>query len=205
VYRSSDSGSWEDGSGWWREYTDFGFQILSMQTYNGGIYGAGSTISQPPHVFLPRRDGAFGFEAIQLATGLGEYDGEMWSIHVDEEGVVVGGVDQNRNVGMVYFSGSDPYNADGWSSLDLSAFEAEESTWVRGVCRNNGVTLIAAEFSRLGDGLLLRSDDGSTFTDITSSLMVDGGEIPPIQRCQILDDGTEIVAGAAGFIASRRP
>ncbi|MBW2257663.1 MAG: hypothetical protein JRI25_24120 [Deltaproteobacteria bacterium] len=59
AYRTGDSASWQDGYGWWTSGTSF--QILDMVLHDDGFYGCGSTITQPPTVFLPPMATSSGF------------------------------------------------------------------------------------------------------------------------------------------------
>ncbi|MEL6344375.1 MAG: hypothetical protein AAFV53_14755 [Myxococcota bacterium] len=205
VYRDADGEDWQSGYGWWSDIDSSGIQLLDMMMYDDKIYGCGSRINQPPYVFLPRRDGAFGFEAIQLASGLGEYNGEMWYVHADEQGVIVGGVNQSRDVGMVYFSSADPYETSGWSVLDISSIVGDsDASWIRGVCRNTtaGVTVLVGEVTNRNDGLVFISNDGVTFRNATADI---DPTLGPMHRCQIFDDGTIVVTGSGGAFAHYTP
>ena len=179
-----------------------GSKILDLAAHGEGIYGCGSTIAQPPVVFLPTKEpGRFGFEAVSLATGFDSYRGELWSLDVDAAGIVVGGVNQDANVGMVYVSGADPYRVEDWRALDASTvvLDPDEPTWIRGVCRAGADLVAVGEYSRLGEGIVLRSrDNGLSWSDETAGL---GQDVPALQRCQVFSDGTVVVAGADGFFA----
>jgi len=203
VYRDGEDGAWQDGTDWYRSYTSFGFQVLDMVVHDDGVYGCGSTISQPPMVYLPKRGGGdFGFEPVQLAEGLYEYDGEMWDLDVDDGGVIVGGVNQNTNVGMIYVSGDDPYDSGDWNEIDVGDIVGDSSpTWIRGVCRDGDTLLALGEYSTRADGLALMSEDnGESWSDITDEL---GSGVPPMHRCLFVD-GAIHIAGADGFFASYR-
>ncbi len=211
VYRSGDTGEWRDGSGWWSDYTSFGFQVLDMVEDDGSIYGCGSTISQPPVVFVPGKGEGIAWQAVQLAEGAGEYNGELWDIDASGGKLVVGGVNQDRDVGMVYVSGSNPADPSDWAAVDASSWWADDATWIRGVCRTASTILAVGELSARSQGLLLRSDDGgatwSNQTDVLTKAAKAAGlsALPPLHRCQITDGGRVVVAGADGLFARLDP
>ena len=196
LYRTGDGEDWADGSAWDDDFG--GLQILQLAEYDGEFYGCGSTISNPPYLFVPASSG-FGFGVIQLANGISEYNGEMWGIDVDEGGVVVGGVNQERDVGMIYALPPDHATV---RTMDISTFYPDDPTWIRGVCRNGDHLVAVGEFSMEGEGLVLESEDaGSSWIPITPE-MADPEEIfPSVHRCTILDDGTIYVTGANGMFA----
>lgn len=130
-----------------------------------------------------------GFRATPVA--LAGFIGELWSVSADGARLAVGGVDQDRDVGVIFATDSDPLDADGWITHEL---DAHEPTWVRAVCREGDRILAAGEYSTRGDGLLLESTDGgSSWADITP----DGA--PSLTACH-LADGAFVVAGAEGWI-----
>ncbi len=204
AYRTADDQPWQDGYGWWGG--GGGFQILDLVLHDDAFYGCGSTISEPPVVFLPPQGGMgqdFAMVSVQLATGLAEFAGEMWSLDADSDGLVVGGIDQNRNVGMVFTGPLDGYSPSDWSSFDVSTLHPNEATWIRGVCRSGGTIVAVGEFAMNAEGLILVSTDGgSTFTDQIPSGY---GDVPPVHRCEILDDGRFAVAGADGWFGLYTP
>lgn len=196
AYRDGDGGTWTDGYGWWTSGTSF--QILDMVMHDDGFYAAGSTIAQPPHVFLPV-DSPTGFQLqpVQLSTA---FSGELWGIDVDAGGIVAGGVNQDDDVGVVFtgpVNGTDPGD---WTMLDVSTIHGGTSpTWIRGVCRNGQRIVAVGELSMVSDGLVfLSTDGGGTWTEITPS------GAPSLHRCVLRDNGTLYVAGADGYFAARR-
>ncbi len=195
AFRTSDEADWEDGYGWWTDGSSF--QILDLDEHDGQFYGVGSTISQPPFAFLPSAaagpDG-FALDPVQLVEGLAEYNGELWSVDVDDGGILAGGVDQDRDVGWVHVSGSEPADPDDWTSFDVSTLISDEPSWVRGVCRDGANLAAVGELSTGTGGFVLGSTDGgSSWTDKTP---VDG--VPSLQRCVM--DGAEIyAAGGEGW------
>jgi len=194
VYRTGDQAEWQDGAGW--STAGGSHQLLDLEVYDGDFYGCGSTIAEPPLVFLPPTEvaGGFSLDPVQLATGLAEYSGELWGIDVDADGVVVGGTNQDRNVGMVYVSGDDPHDSGDWAAFDVSTLYPDDPSWIRGVCRGAGRMVAVGELSMAGSGLVLLSEDqGSTWEDLSPE------GAPPLFQCQVLDDGSFGVAGANGF------
>ena len=207
AFRTADDQPFQDGYSWWTGDESFQMLDLDLDEASGSFYGCGSTIAQPPQVFLPARapEAAFALEPVQLATGIGEYAGEMWGLDQDTNGIVVGGVNQDRDVGMIYTfaaaSGGDPYGAAGWTEFDDSLLPAmeEEPTWIRGVCRGDGGVFAVGEFSRRGAGFVLESrDEGVTFAVVTPE-----GDVPSLHRCLVLPDGRLAVAGADGYFGLR--
>ncbi|MFT4976995.1 MAG: photosystem II stability/assembly factor-like uncharacterized protein, partial [Myxococcota bacterium] len=116
-----------------------------------------------------------------------------------------GGGAQARGVGVAFRSGDDLYDPDSWEQIDVSTITgSDDSTWLRGVCRSPsaGFALLVGEYSQGSEGLVLRADDGGAFYDITAAV---DGDLPPVHRCQILDDGTAFIAGADGVFAKLTP
>lgn len=203
AFRTGDDQPWQDGYGWWTSGSSF--QILDMKVHDDQFYAVGSTIGQPPHVFLPPQSpvGTFALQPVQLAEGLGEYNGEMWGIDVDDDGIIVGGCNQQQHIGMIYVGPHDGYSASDYTRFNVSSLFPGESTWIRGVCRNNGVLLAAGEFTTRSDGFILKSTDGgSTWTDVTPG---GAGTIPAVHKCTVFDDGGYAVSGANGWIGVYTP
>lgn len=205
AFRSSDDAPFEDGEDW---SGGGSYQILDLALHDDAFYGVGSTISQPPYVYLPPPGGQvpgepFRMSAIQMVAGLGEFAGELWGLDVDDHGVVAAGVNQDRDVGYLFVSDADPWDIDAWRSLDVSTVVGDDPTWMRGVCRSGATIIALGEWSRDSTGLVLRSDDdGATFVDVTPS---DLTFVPAVHRCEILADGTVIIVGGEGFVGISRP
>lgn len=217
VYREEDSDdpeeSWSTGRGFWddgdADDVPDGVQILDMEVYDGEFWAVGSTINQPPFVFTPKwTAGDFDFNIVQLATGIGEFTGELWGIDVNSEGVVVGGVDQNRDVGMIYSldTGSDETDASAWTAFDVSTIFDGASTWITDVCRaSNDVIYATGRESAQSWGFVLRSTDGgTTFEDITPYDGDGASLFKDVSRCHAFDALLH-VAGADGLFASFTP
>lgn len=201
VLRDGDAGAWRDASGWWGGGSE-SFQILDLVLHDDQFYGVGSTINQPPYVYLPPAGGqsadGFAFDIMVLGAGPTPWDGELWGIAVDDAGLVVGGVDQDHDVGYVFWTGADPWA--GVQGLEVTSFlGAGEPTWIRGVCRSGDTMVAVGEYSRKGTGLVIRTDDGgATWTDLTP------GELPPVSKCALLDDGDLVITGGEGLFATYR-
>lgn len=195
IYRERDAEMWTDVSDWDDMFG--GLQLLQLTEHGGQFYGCGSTISAPPRLYIPSAGSGFGFQVITLAEGAEAFDGEMWGLDVDDTGIVVGGVDQGRDVGRVYTLALDGTPR---SALDVATLYPDDATWIRGVCRNGADVVAVGEQSRSGRGIVLRSsNDGAEWTDITPPA---SQRIPPVHRCVIRDDGTLYVAGANGTFAT---
>ena len=197
VVRDSDGAIFEDGSGW---PSDGGsYQILDMVLHDGGFYGAGSTIAVPPHVFLPAGTDPLTLDPIQLA----DWPGEMWGIAADHAGLVVGGVNQDANVGAIFVNNGDPSDPKDWIETVASDFVGDSPSWIRGVCRSGGAIAAVGEFSMLEDPILLVSGDGgTTWNDWTASLPDGTGSL---HKCTLWADGTLAVAGKDGVLAVWSP
>ncbi len=214
VYREGDDAeptdSWSTGYQFWadNEADDVpnGVQILDLETYDGGFYGVGSLINQPPTVFLPDwTAGSFDFHIVQLAAdGLGAYDGELWGIDVDAGGIVVGGVNQDADQGVIYAIdlASDATDPSAWTMTDVSSVIPNQTTWVTDVCRDDQtIYAVGRESSEEWGFVLMSNDGGATFSDITPYEMNGESPLPDVSRCQIVD-GTLVVAGAGGLFAT---
>lgn len=192
--------SWTDAY-YWSTGAEPAYQILDLYTHEGKIYGAGSTISEPPYVFLPPRGAnkqPYEMEVVALPN-TGGWIGEMWGVAANDERVVVVGIDQLANVGKIFVSGADPYAPAGYTVHDLPDIVGAGGvgTWARGVCMRGDQIVVVGERQPLGSntGLAMRSTDGGqTFTDITPS--APGASL---SKCSIRADGSVVVAGAGSF------
>lgn len=214
VYREMDSAdplmSWQTGYGFWQDQFPNGVQILAMDVHGKDFYAAGSTISQPPMVFLPAWDDEFDFEILPLVDtqGLSAYAGEMWDIDVNDDGIVLGGVNQSAAVGMVYFfnfeDGKSPNDLANWGSFKVSKVIPDQATWVQGACRgDNGMIYAVGRESREGWGFVLRSkDNGATWEDISPyPAGKTKSSLDEAYRCHVTSSGGVIVAGSGGMFA----
>ena len=202
--------AWTTGNGFWQgQGYNGGVQILDLATHDDKFYGAGSTISQPPMVYLPAWDDDFGIEIMELSPpgGLSSYRGEMWGIDVSDDGIIVGGVNQGAARGMIYtfdFDGvSAPQDLANWRAYNLQNMYPGKSTWVQGVCRgDNNVVYAVGRESREGWGFVLRSQDsGQSWEDLSPFASgASRSSLKDVYRCQATDDGV-IVAGEAGLFA----
>ena len=217
---SVDGGDWISGYGWWSTAGFAGLQILDMTAAHDSIVGIGSTIAHPPVVYLPPRAWDFAslsggefmtnlWDVVQLSDGPDEFGGELWDVASDSAGnIAVAGVNQDAGQGMVYSIGSDwtdsGYEADNWTKFNVAdLLGTDHSTWTRGVCRSGSTVVAVGEFSSLGDGFILRSEDGgSTFSDLTVEAEVSlpaGASMGPLHRCQLHSSGAFVVTGADGI------
>lgn len=198
----SDGRDWVVATDW--EDDDSGHQILDMVVDGERFIGCGSTIAEPPFVYLPSMlAGAEPWEMtpVNLAgDGLGAFEGEMWGVDANASRVVVVGVDQDRNVGKIFLSGADRYESEDYAQIDigaqLPAVGATDSTWARGVCMDEDRIVVVGEIQPLGVGdntgfVLESTDGGATFTNMTPE-----GSPDTWSKCQIDDGGRVLVAGA---------
>lgn len=201
VARFGDAAPFEDGEGWW--VGGESSQILDLTLHDEQFYGVGSTISQPPMVFLPPRGGqdpARGFW-MEVLTMSNTFTGELWGLDVDAGGVVAAGVDQDADRGVVFVSGPDPYALASWRMLDVRDVVGASSgpTWMRGACRRGDVVVAVGEYSQRDAGIVLRSDDGGdTWADVTPSALF--RDLPALQRCEVLAGGDLVIAGGDGTV-----
>lgn len=192
AWRPDDSTPWEDGSGWPTDGSSY--QILDAVQHEGRLVGVGSTIIQPPTVFV--QDDST--EDLQLTPVVMEdIEGELWSVDSDGDGLVAGGVDQDASVGRIYVTEGDPTDRDSWLTLDVSEL-VEGDSWIRGVCRRNGIVAAVGENPVTQDGILLISQDGGATWGSFPPL-----NAPPLTACSVTDDGTVLMAGALGWIGAR--
>ncbi len=199
VYRTDDDAPWVDGSDLWPGTESY--QILDLEVHDGGFYGSGSTIAQPPTVFVPDGETTdpFTLEPLTLAS----VDGELWAVDVDDGGVLAAGVDQDANVGVAFYSTTDPIDVSGWGRFDVDSMVSGTPTWLRGACRDGDHLVVVGERSMTDDGLLFESRDGGASWSEATPWGV--GEVPALQQCDVLADGTVVVAGGDGFVARRLP
>jgi hypothetical protein len=196
----ADGGTWTDAYYWANAGSPPGYQMMDLFANGDELYGCGATIAEPPYLFLPPRDAGaepYEMEVIALPTTGGT--GEMWGVAATEDRVVVVGVDQDADVGKIFVSGADPYDATGYAQIDLPDIVGDSNlgTWARGVCMRDDRIVVVGERQPLssGTGLVLLSDDGGqTFTNITPEEATES-----MSKCTILANGEVIVAGAGGF------
>jgi hypothetical protein len=197
VYRVADDQPWQDGAGW---AGGSSLQVLDLVEQQGKFYGCGSTISEPPRVYLPGGDDPFAMAVVQLAA----WDGEMWGLDADSAGnLIVAGVNQQTNQGAVFSNIGDPYDNSSWVELDVSTVVGDSvTTWMRGGCRNGARLLAVGEYSQTENPLALFSNDsGGTWTDITADL---AGSPAALHRCKIFDDGRLAITGMDGWFGMWR-
>lgn len=207
LYRSDDgvgdaAAMWTPASAW--EGGGASHQILDLVAVGERFVGCGSTIAEPPYVFLPSQAATaepWQMTPVALVEGLGAYDGEMWGVAASEARVVVVGVDQDNDVGKIFVSGADRYAAADYTQLDVdpllpSRVSGADSTWARGVCMAGDRVIVVGEVQPLGVGdntgfVLESTDGGATFADVTPE-----GSPDTWSKCQLMASGRVVVAGA---------
>ena len=175
--------------------------VMDMAMYDGEFYGTGSTIVEPPMVYLPdpNESDPWRMTTVQLANGIGLYKGEMWNIAIDQTDgtIVVGGINQIADIGMIYVSGNDPYEASDWTEYSVASLLPGKATWIRGVCANDGRIVVVGELQAQAEPIVLVSDDGGqSFDDLTPT----NAASTALHRCVVFDDGSFAVTGAGGFV-----
>jgi hypothetical protein len=190
-------GPWENGVPW--TPSGEGFQLLDMEVHDGDLYGCGSTINQPPTVFVPIPEATIPFvlQDVPLASS---FTGELWDLVVDDRGVLAVGVDQDADVGILVMSdGGDPQDPSSYSGIRLDSWFSQ-ATWLQGVCRRGDEIVAVGRYSRTDNALALRSTDGGqSWEDITPD------DTPALYVCEIREDGRLVVTGAEGVFGVRTP
>lgn len=173
-------------------------QMLDLTVVDGRFLGVGSTIAEPPVVFLPARGATaspFEFEQLELTSS---FDGELWGVAADTARVVAVGVDQDADVGKIFVSGADRYTAAEYTTVDVSPLIGGGKSWARGVCMRGNRVVVVGEKQPLRDdtGFVLLSDNGGvSFTDVTPPGV--GGSV---SKCVVRADGSFVAAGAGGWL-----
>ncbi len=199
IYRTADGVPWESiGSDWAED--GGGYQILDMDQRGERFYGCGSTIADHPKVFLP----GGSLNSLTVVTLSTDFTGEMWGVDaVNDSRVIVGGVDQVANVGVVYTSQSDPYDVADYVAFRLDTM-FDGFSWIRGVCGRGDTVVAVGERQPLssGTGIVLHSTDGGvSFTDITDA----SSTASSVSMCTVLSDGRIAVAGSGGYVGVYTP
>lgn len=177
-------------------------QILSLEVHDDEFYGSGSTISEPPRVYLPPQGAAtppYDFERVELDPS---WVGEIWGVAANDQRVVVTGIDRTFNIGKILVSSGDPYNAANYLVHEIQNIVGTGGigTLGRDVCMSGDRVVVVGERFPLGSdsGLAMASSDGGqSFTNISPP-----SPIPPstISRCVVAPNGLVVVAGSSGFI-----
>ena len=202
LYRATDADPWVLVTS--ADYSDAtNHQFLDIALDGDQFVAAGSTISEPPLLFVEQDEptGEIGFDLVQLESGLGVYDGEMWAIAAYDGLVLVGGVNQDGDVGRFYTAAADGTGVAGFYADELASGRTNP-TWVRGACASShGWAVVGEEQVASGVGFVLFSVDGATWADITPA----DGVPKAISRCAWGADGALTVAGGDGFVGVWRP
>ena len=194
LWRPDGGSDWQDGRGF-----DDGSspQLLDVVAFDGGVVGVGSTITEPPSIYVQDRTDAGSLTMVPVLPEP-EVRGEIWAVDADGSGIVAGGVDQDASAGRVYTfdAGGDVTSAASWNILDV-AEALPGDTWIRGVCREGDFVVAVGEDPVTEDGILLLSGDGgATWTG------EEPAGAPPLTACDVVD-GEIVMAGANGWIAIR--
>jgi hypothetical protein len=208
LYRSgpgvgSNASSWDDAYYW--ASTGVGYQLMDVAVSGDALYGAGSTIIEPPMVFLPpTAANAEPYAMVPLELPNDGWTGEMWGVAADAGRVVVTGVNQDAHVGKIYVSGADAYDAASYTEIDIDDLVGAGplGSWGRGACIRGERIAVVGERQPLGSGtgfVLLSTDGGQAFTDITPD-----GVGESVTRCTFLEDGALVATGAASFFGIYR-
>ena len=186
AVRQRAGATWQDASPW----SAGSYQMLDALDADGVLLGAGSTITQPPTVFVQSQGAAF--DAYTLDDS---FAGELWSIDHHQGLFAVGGVDQDADVGVVFATTGDPRDVGGWSSFRV---DTGQSTWIRDVCVNRSRLVAVGAFSTRDTGLAYESTDaGRSWGPLDLP-----DDAPGLWSCWLDDDGLWMV-GSDGFVATR--
>lgn len=198
AYREGGTNVFTEASEWWANGETK--QILDLEILEEDFYGCGSTIGSPPVVFLPLTREREGFEMRQLEL-TEDFDGELWDIVVDGDGILAVGADQDDDIGTIFTSRStSPFDASEFSLYKADAHYST-TTWFRGACRRGSTAYAVGELSTSGDGFMVGSDNGG-FSWYPIPLPAD---TRGVHVCHIDSDGTVHVAGAEGFYGRYEP
>lgn len=186
AVRQTALGNWTDASPW----SDGSYQMLDALDADGRILGVGSTIIQPPTLFV-QEQGAY-FEAIPLDES---YTGELWTIDQAQGVTAVGGVDQDADVGVLFVTEGLPSEPGNWIPYRVDTGQA---TWIRDVCVAGRHLVAVGSFTVLDSGLAYESiDAGASWRPLELP-----DDTPSLWSCW-LDDEALWMAGGNGFIARR--
>ena len=176
-------------------------QMLDVVVHDRRFWGCGSSISEPPQLFLPPQDqlASLPFDIAQPTLN-NAWEGELWGLAVNDARLVATGVDQDKDIGKILVSGPNPRNMNGYTEHSMSVIYGNPgaNTWGRGVCMHGNRVIVVGERQPLGSrtGLVFASSDGGQrFLDITPTNV--GASV---SKCVIAPDGTLFVAGSGGFV-----
>ena len=196
-----------DGYGWWNGVVEGnGAQILDLEIFDDRFYGVGSTISQPPYFYYEKADGmgdAFSFESIKLSgDGLSAFIGEVWDIDIDSGGdMLLSGVNESTNVGVLWFNDGDPTSAASWNMLDVGPIipvSDNNRTRFYGGCREGDLMMAVGDFSQRKEALAVLSTDGGSTWNLYGPPGRGADAVGPLSKCQVLGDKV-FITGADGF------
>lgn len=191
-----------NGHGWWTttDLADGGAQILDLEVYNDTFYGVGSTINQPPYFYFDSKGEGFGLKAVRLdSVAPAPFKGEVWDLSIDSAGgMVAAGVNQDKNLGVLWFSTGDVSSAEGWRYRDAGV--SHTPTRFYGACRDGKNIAAVGDYSQLGHALLMRSSDGGDTWKLHDPPATDKGPRGPLSRCQFVEEKL-YVTGSDGLFA----
>lgn len=194
VHRDSDSADWRATDRWASDGA--AYQLLALISDGERFYGAGSTITQPPTVFLPAREGDALFTPVAPLPPAVE--GELWHLAEDGGRLLAVGVDQGADRGLVLVGRTDAYAAADWASPPVADAVAGNS-WFRGACLRGDHLVVVGERQpiRRGGGLAFESTDaGATWAPVAGLPQASAWH-----RCALTADGHLVIAGADGAFA----
>ncbi|MFA7439110.1 sialidase family protein [Castellaniella sp.] len=179
-----------------------GGQMTDLVVHDNRFWATGSTISEPPTLFLPpENQNATAPMTPAVPVLPTSWSGELWGLAVNGQRLVATGVHQGPTRGKILVSGPDPRDMNGYAEVDISAAvlgTPSVRTWGRGVCMRGDTVVVVGERRPLSShtGLVLLSGNGGAgFSDITPD-DVDS----TVSKCLFMADGSLLVAGSGGFV-----
>ncbi len=189
LFRADDAEDFTVTSDWPTDGASY--QMLDLTLHAEQFYAVGSTIAQPPVVFVPG-DAHGALQPVQIAP---ERTGELWGLALSDDVFVAVGIDQNENVGLLAVAGADPSDAAGWNVRMIDDL-VDGRSWLRGACARGASVVAVGERQPLRNGgaIVLRSDDaGATWR------VVELDDAPSaLHRCAFTEAGV-VVTGTVGF------
>jgi len=175
-------------------------QFLDLVSFNDAFYAAGSLIAQGPRVFLPPlQPEAHPASLVEVILD-SQQSGLISGLAVNEQRIVGTGINNQTNRGVIYVSGSDPYDADTWTRHDLSSLAnlGDGLSWGQGACMRGAMVVVVGERQPLVDGgglAVLSIDGGQSFHNISPA-----SGPRSISRCVIDEQGAVVVAGSGSYL-----
>jgi hypothetical protein len=190
--------STNDGDSFTAEYLD-SYQMLDIDVGNGAIYGAGSTIAQPPTMMFPKEDDTF--DTISLPGG---FTGELFGLAaIGTNTFVAVGADEQAHTGILARCFASCEQRASWEVFSLATSNLvgapEYAGRMMAVCFDsagtNGIAVGEKFPPGLGGFAIYSRDGGHNWNEAGNP------NFPLLSECWAFDDGRFAVAGGAGYLA----